>query len=228
MGVADREVYTGLVKDVLAFFSGDTSKLVVHLHTRLEDTVRLLDFERAARLRDQLVRIERLVLEQRRIDEAARHGHALLVLPSATQRAREVWYLLRGRRWAQLTVPDGASPAQLAERLRPVAERAAAAFATYVPDQHAVDEMALLAKWLRKTPDHPAFIPLDAGASLDDACVRTMELDLATPFGVAANVPLVADDLDAATSEAFEDDWGGGDELPTRTRKRTRTAVAKA
>jgi DNA polymerase III epsilon subunit family exonuclease len=229
MGVADREVYTGLVKDVLAFFNGDTSRLIVHLHNRLEDTVRLLDFERAARLRDQLVRIERLVLEQRRIDEAARHGHALLVLPSATPQAREVWYLLRGRRWAQLTVLDATTPAQLLDRLRPVAERAQLAFAAHVPDQHAVDEMALVAKWLRKTPDHPAFIPLDATTSLDEACVRTMMLDLSTPFGVATDAPAAAEDPDAATSEVFEDDWGAGDEQSARrARKSTRTAVATA
>jgi hypothetical protein len=123
---------------------------------------------------------------------------------------------------------DGAAPAQLATRLRPIAERAATAFATYVPDQHAVDEMALLAKWLRKTPSHPAFIPLDASISLDEACVRTMMLDLSTPFGVATDVP-AAEDPDAATSEAFEDDWGAGDEQPARrARKGTRTAVATA
>jgi DNA polymerase-3 subunit epsilon len=232
MGVADRELYSGLVKDVLAFFSGDTSRLVTHLHTRLEDTVRLLDFERAARLRDQLTRIERLVLEQRRIDEAARHGHALLVLPSAEPDAREVWYLLRGRRWAQLTVLNGTTPTALAERLRPIAERAALAFESFVPDQHAVDEMALVAKWLRKTPEHPAFMPLDAANSLDDACVRTMQLDLATPFGIATES--VADSaLDASSNEVFEDGWDEGDERGVRERgrgkrkqARTRTVVA--
>jgi hypothetical protein len=89
--------------------------------------------------------------------------------------------------------------------------------------------MALLAKWLRKTPDHPAFIPLDAATSLDDACVRTMTLDLATPFGVATQGAEDGLDPDAETSEAFEDDWGAGDERPARrARTGTRTAVATA
>jgi hypothetical protein len=125
-------------------------------------------------------------------------------------------------------VLDDTDPAQLTERLRPIAERARLAFATTVPDQHAVDEMALLARWLRKTPDHPAFIPLDGTASLTVACVRTMMLDLATPFGVVADVPVAEEDADAGTSEAFEDDWGAGDEQPARRRRRTRTAVATA
>ena len=206
MGAADREVYAGMVRDVLAFFGGDTSRMIGHLHRRLEDTVRLMDFERAARLRDQTQRIERLVLEQRTIDEAARHGHALLVLPSAEPGAREVWYLLRGRRWAQLTVTAGTRCADLSERLAAIAERASAAHDRFVPDHHAVDEMALLARWLRRTPSHPAFIPL-AGLSLADAAVRTMAVDVSLPFGVtplSAGADLTGD----AAVEAFDDGWG--------------------
>jgi hypothetical protein len=183
VGQADRELYRSLVHDVIAFFGGDTGRLIQHLHAKLEDTVRTLDFERAARLRDDIQRVERLVLEQRRINEAAQHGHALLVLPSATPESREVWYLLRGRRWAQLTVESGTDPNRLADRLRPIAERANEAFDAFVPDHHSVDEMALLARWLRRAPNHPALIPIPDLDWLSQAAVRTLAVDLGLPFG---------------------------------------------
>jgi DNA polymerase III subunit epsilon len=183
VGQADPERYRGLIRDVVAFFHGDTSRLIAHLHARLEETVHTLDFERAARLRDRIRRVERLAMEQRRLDDAAQNRHALLVLPSAEPECREVWYLLKGRRWAQLTVSDRESPGRLADRLRPIAQRASAAEATFEPDHHAVDEMAVLSRWMRRTPRHPSLISLDDGFDLEDASRRALLADLSIPFG---------------------------------------------
>jgi excinuclease UvrABC nuclease subunit len=182
MGVADPEVYRRLVHDVLDFFQGDDQRLIAILHAKLEETVASLDFERAAKLRDKIKRVDALAREQRYLDTAAQHSHALLVLPSATENAREVWYLLRGRRWAQMTVMRGEQADAIASRLRPIIERARVAEAAFAPDHHAVDEMAILSRWLRKTPNHPALIPLDA-VPLEDACQRVQGVDLTIPFG---------------------------------------------
>jgi DNA polymerase III subunit epsilon len=152
MGIADPDEYRGLVHDVIRFFRGDGSRLVDHLHRKLEQTVETLDFERAARLRDQIQRIEALSLEQQRLDTVRQHTHALLVLPGASPRCREVWYLLRGQRWAQLRVEDDCSIDDLAARLSAIRSRAEVHGASFVPNHHAVDEMSILARWMRKTP----------------------------------------------------------------------------
>ncbi|RIK47306.1 MAG: hypothetical protein DCC58_00385 [Chloroflexi bacterium] len=186
VGAADSDAYKSYIQDVLAFFRGDTSKLIEHLHRRLEETVATLDFERAARLRDQIQRVNRVVLEQVRLNEAARHGHALLVLASAEPGSREVWYLVRGQRWAVLSVRDAEDPATLAQRLAPIHARALAGCASVVPNHHSVDELALLSRFMRKTPEHPALIPLPATmAPLAQIAEQILHVDLSQPFGVA-------------------------------------------
>lgn len=182
VGRADADEYRGFVRDVVRFFEGDTSRMVARLHAKLEETVTTLDFERAARLRDRIRQVERLAQEQHLLDGAGRYQHALLVLPSAEQDHREVWYLLKGRRWAQLTVEDDEQPEQLVDRLRPIQERARLGVAEFVPDHHAVDELSILARWMRRTPEHPALIDLDS-LDLESAAQMALDLDLTVPFG---------------------------------------------
>jgi hypothetical protein len=192
MGIADPDEYRGCIQDVIAFFQGDGSRLMSHLHRKLEQTVEVLDFERAARLRDQVRRIDALSLEQQRIDGACRFTHALLVLPGASQGSREVWYLLRGQRWAQMRIDNNDGIAEIERRLHEVRSRAESHRATFVPNHHAVDEMSILARWMRKTPDHPALISLDGPASLHDVVRQVLAVDLSLPFGESVAVGEVA------------------------------------
>jgi len=182
VGRADADAYRGLVRDVVSFFEGDTSRMIARLHSKLEETVTTLDFERAARLRDRIRQVERLAGEQHLLDGAGRYQHALLVLPSQTDERREVWYLLKGRRWAQLSVENGEAPARLAERLEPIRERAIAGAGAFIPDHHAVDELSILARWMRRTPDHPALISLD-DREVFEAARLALAVDLTLPFG---------------------------------------------
>jgi excinuclease ABC subunit C len=178
-------VYRGLVRDVVGFFEGDTTPMIARLHARLQETVTTLDFERAARLRDRIRQVERLAGEQHLLDGAGRYEHALLVLPSPEPERREVWYLLKGRRWAQLSVDNDERPGKLAERLAPIHERATEGVNGFVPDHHAVDELSILARWMRRTPDHPALISLDQ-RELDEAARLALSVDLTVPFGDVA------------------------------------------
>ena len=202
VGRADTDVYRGLIRDVVAFFEGDTTRMISRLHTKLEDTVTTLDFERAARLRDRIRQVERLAQEQHLLDGAGRYQHALLVLPSPESDKREVWYLLKGRRWGQLTVDRAECPEWLAARIEPIAARARLGTDAFVPDHHAVDELSILARWMRRSPEHPALISLD-DRDLDDAVKLALAVDLTIPFGDvvtddeqddSSNVPIGSDD----------------------------------
>lgn len=200
MGQADPDEYRGLVHDVIAYFEGEPVRLIDHLHRKLEQTVATLDFERAVRVRDQIKRIEALSLEQQRLDGARRYTHALLVLPSAAPASREVWYLLMGQRWAQLTVADSSSAESLVPRLAVVHRRAVTGKSSLAPGHHSVDEMSILSRWMRKTPEHPALIPL--GNDVDFICIarKVLALDLATPFGEShGDEPLSIDEEDHNT-----------------------------
>lgn len=193
MGVADSEQYRALVHDVLDFFEGRGDRLITHLHARLEETVVSLDFERAAKLRDRIKRVEQLSQEQQRIDEAARHTHALLVLPSITPGSRDIWYLLKGRRWAQMTIENSIDLDTLEDRVDMIRARASAAGTTFEPGHHAVDEMAILSRWVRRNPNHPALISLD-GAATVDACRAALSVDLTRSFDTDTRPDSESDD----------------------------------
>ncbi|MCO5177448.1 MAG: exonuclease domain-containing protein [Thermomicrobiales bacterium] len=182
IGQADPELYREYVYDVLEFFRGDDRRLIKRLHTKLEDTVASLDFERAATLRDRIKQVETLAREQRGLDDVAQHRQALLVLPGIETGTRTVWYLLNGRRWAALTVNDDETARDLAVRFEPIHQRATLAADGFLPDHHAVDEMAILARWMRRTPNHEAYIPLD-DRTVDDGCIQILGVDLSVPFG---------------------------------------------
>jgi len=201
MGQADSEQYRGLVRDVIAFFHGDTIRMVSHLHTKLEGTIETLDFERAARLRDQIIRVESLARQQQQLDDVARQPHALLVLPGVSSSAREVWYLLNGRRWAQLTVHDSDHVTHLASRLAPITARASFAQSTFVSDHHAVDEMSILGRWMRKTPLHPALIPIFDTSNLLGVSESVLTVDLTLPFG---EVPAEMDSFEQTEADDSE------------------------
>ncbi|HEX5164276.1 MAG TPA: UvrB/UvrC motif-containing protein, partial [Thermomicrobiales bacterium] len=209
VGRADPDEYRGLVRDVVAFFEGDTTRMIARLHAKLQETVTTLDFERAARLRDRIRQVERLAHEQHLLDGAGRYQHALLVLPSLETDERQVWYLLKGRRWAQLVVADTESPATLAERLEPIAQRARQGAAAFVPDHHAVDELSILARWMRRTPEHPALIGLD-DADLRDAARLAMAVDVSVPFGDVSLADERDDEDDAQAGAESEMGIAGG------------------
>lgn len=210
MGLADPDVYRDQVQMVLRFFEGDPVPLNELLQLRLRKSVARNDFERAARLRDRMRRAESIARQQWKIEEASRHAHALLVMPDVTPDSRSLWYLLRGRRWAQLQLPthvgggDGDAD-DLRERLDAVILRARRAEHRFEPDHHAVDELAILARWLRKTPNHPALLPLRGDEEPSDLLAWAHAVDLSVPFGVGAG----ADD-DVETEDGAPDVDGAG------------------
>ncbi len=204
MGMADPEQYRESVNDVLAFFLGDESRLIARLHARLEETVETLDFERAARLRDRIRQVDTLAREQRGLAVATACPRALLVVPGVETGTRGIWYLLNGRRWAQLTVPDDIPLDILVERLSQIHRRAQLAAERFRPDHHAVDEMAILARWLRRAPGHPAYLPVDDD-SLATACRQAMQVDLTAPFGEGLVAP-ETDDTDGSEYDRTDDE----------------------
>ena len=184
VGLADPEEYRGQVILVLAFLDGFDHALHPYLHSRLENAVATLDFEKASRLRDDIARANRLVLEQAKISRAGAHRHALLVLPATDIAQREVWYLFRGRRWAQLTMDGDSDMLDFSNRLLASKQRAEGAGDHLLLDHHSIDETVLLARWINKSPNHPALIPWSDDTPMDEVYHQILDVDLSEPFGV--------------------------------------------
>jgi len=159
VGKADRETYTALVHDLVAFLDGRDEVLYQRLWRGLEEAAERLDFERAAQLRGDLQRVNAVVAAQRQLREAAESDRLLVVLPSADPGAREVLLVANGRLWAQLRAPVADGPAPLAARLARAGDRLAAH--GLPPIAHdSVDDANILGRWLREHEGHPAIIPV--------------------------------------------------------------------
>jgi excinuclease UvrABC nuclease subunit len=158
-GIADRDSYRKAVYDVIAFLHGDHDEVLAHLQRQLEAAADQLDFERAARLRDQLRRAQQIVLHQQLLDQALDIGNVLIVTPSPEPGARELLMVVRGRLWARIRAGAEDADSKVAGRLERSWRRA-----QQVPDgmiaQDMLDQMYILARWLRKHAGHPGILPL--------------------------------------------------------------------
>ncbi len=144
---------------MIAFLHGDHDDVLAHLQQQLGDAADRLDFERAARLRDQLRRAQQVVLHQQLLDEALEIGNVLIVTPSPEPGARELLMVVHGRLWARIRAGSEDSDAEVAGRLERSWRRAEQVPGEMIA-QDTLDQVYILARWLRKHAGHPAILPL--------------------------------------------------------------------
>src|SRR5207247_6071207 len=64
-GLADKGEYQSAVEDVVAFLEGQPEKIVRNLRNEMIAAAETLNFERAAKLRDQIVAVEEVMARQK-------------------------------------------------------------------------------------------------------------------------------------------------------------------
>ena len=199
VGRADRDVYAGMVRDVVRFLDGDEEALRERIWQGLEDASARMDFERASKLRNDLRQVTAVVNAQRQLREAADHSNLILVQPSADSACREIMFVVGGRLWAQLRA-DRSDPVTLASRLAACHDRIPAA--GLPPISHdIIDETNILLRWLSKNDGHPAILPLDlASGDLEWPELARVALAL-TDETVNRELTIIKEDLDDTTSE---------------------------
>ena len=157
--------YRSLANDVVTFLEGDDVVLFDRLQQGLVAAAERLDFERAARIRNSIASAQQIVDVQRQMNDATIHHTMLVVQPSAaSDQAIEIIMVAEGRRWAQITASAG-EPDDAAGRLRQAWER----YRQHgVPplDNSAVDETAILNRWIHQRVGHAALLPI--GQTMDD------------------------------------------------------------
>jgi len=163
-GKVRREDYRALVDDVITFLEGDETVLFERLQFGLVAAADKLDFERAARIRNSIQSANQIVQVQRQMNDATVHHTLLMVQPGREPDTLEIILVAEGRRWAQVTARTD-EPADAAERLERSWTRYRAAGVPPL-DNSAVDETAILNRWIHQHAGHPALVPL--GETMDD------------------------------------------------------------
>lgn len=160
MGKADPGLYRSLVRDVVRFLDGRDEVLYEQLWQGLEAAAERQDFERAAKLRNDLQTVTHVVNAHRMLREAVETHTLLLVLPSVDPESREVMLVIAGRLWAQFRA--GRHDAE------DLAGRLDTGWSRYQRDgfqpldQDSVDEVNILNRWLYQHAGHPGILPIEA------------------------------------------------------------------
>ncbi len=205
-GKVQQHDYQSLVDDLVTFLEGDETVLFDRLQAGLIVAADKLDFERAARIRNSIQSAQQIIQVQRQMNDATVHHTLLLIQPGIEPDSREVMLIVEGRRWAQIT----AMPDQTAD----AADRLARSWDRYravgVPplDNSAVDENAILNRWIHQHAGHPALVPL--GPSMDDDVPE--EIDWAGK--VEHILALGLDEITAAMPETLDPDLEGMEPEP--------------
>ena len=175
IGQADPELYREYVYDVLEFFRGDDRRLIKRLHTKLEDTVASLDFERAATSRPH------------QAGRNAARGSGLDVWHSIGRRCCAAGHCDRNANRVvpahpvgagETTVNDDETARDLAVRFEPIHQRATLPPTASCPIT-AVDEMAGPVDAAHS--ESQAYIPLTTERLMTAA--SRYGVDLSVPFG---------------------------------------------
>lgn len=90
--------YRAIVKDVIRFLEGKEDDVLADLKRQMDEAANSLDFERAARLRDQLTATRRLLGQRQRVISAAREDWDIIGLCTEEGRSMVQLMIVRGGR----------------------------------------------------------------------------------------------------------------------------------
>ncbi|BDI34480.1 UvrABC system protein C [Capsulimonas corticalis] len=96
-GLANSEEYRKMVDDVAMFLDGKQEKLVQQLRAEMEEASEDLQFERAARLRDQIAAVETLIERQKVVSTNAADQDVVAIVNDHGESAVQMFFIRNGK-----------------------------------------------------------------------------------------------------------------------------------
>src|SRR6187397_908134 len=97
VGAVSEEEYMQLVAELIDFLDGDTSPILDRLDKRMHEASDALEFERAARLRDQIVSVRKAIERQQMVDAKEEDYDAIGIVEDALEASVQVFLVRKGR-----------------------------------------------------------------------------------------------------------------------------------
>ncbi len=186
VGAVDHERYERLVEDLTRFLSGDTAPVLARLEAEMAAAAETLEYERAARIRDQIMAVRKAAETQQMVSDRPEEFDVVGVAEDELEAAVQVFRVRRGR-----VVGRGGFVADKVEDLTPsqfvsrVVEELYGAPGSEVPRRILVpveaDEPAVLTDWLSGLRGGPVALGVPrrgAKRALQETVVRNAREDL--------------------------------------------------
>src|SRR5262245_42372001 len=97
VGWVTADEYEGLVNELIQFLDGETSPILDRLEKQMHEASDALEFERAARLRDQIVSVRKAIERQTMVDAKEEDYDAIAVADDALEASVQVFLVRKGR-----------------------------------------------------------------------------------------------------------------------------------
>jgi excinuclease ABC subunit C len=97
VGWVTPEEYEHLVEELLQFLDGETSPILDRLDKQMHEASDELEFERAARLRDQIVSVRKAIERQTMVDAKEEDYDAIAIADDALEASVQVFLVRKGR-----------------------------------------------------------------------------------------------------------------------------------
>ena len=152
VGYAGRGDYMEVIEQVLMFLEGKTTDVVRQLNSRMHEAAERLEFERAARLRDQVQAIQRVGEDQKVVSLRNQDTDVIAMAQERNEAWVEAFFIRNGKlvgrdHFIMDGVQDEEEGRVLATFIQQFYDRA-----SYVPPtiliQHPADDTPLLTEWL--------------------------------------------------------------------------------
>ena len=121
MGEITPAEYDHLVHELLEFLDGDTDAIVHKLEQQMGEAADVLEFERAARLRDRLASVQRAIEKQQMVGDKGEDLDVIGLAGDDLEAAVQVFYVRKGRvvgrKGLILDKAEDLSPSELIDRV---------------------------------------------------------------------------------------------------------------
>ncbi len=152
-GLADRSEYQGVLDKVAAFLDGKEDTIAADLQREMEEAAETLDFEKAAKIRDQVKAIEQVMQRQQAVTDKGNDQDVIAVVKDERGAAIQMLYIRGGKLIGQRQyMLDGAADAAPGEAVQEFVKQYYAE-APEVPREILlpveIEERLVVQQWLR-------------------------------------------------------------------------------
>jgi excinuclease ABC subunit C len=153
-GTVTQEEYAQVIKDVILFLEGRQEKLLRELQAQMEEAAENLCFEKAARLRDQVQAVQRIIERQKVVSGALSDQDVVALVTDNGNAVAQMLFIRGGKLIGQEHfLLDGASSDAICESVQEFIKQYYDA-AAYIPREILLpcdlDEMEIIEQWLRE------------------------------------------------------------------------------